>query len=163
MTKWARTTTAVATAFLILTGFRGFAQPQYTPHQPDLSQFHNGANTEQDRSPTGDRKNAIRPPRPIGSETDVAGSIDPRSVQSIPAEVRPETSPTKDLPPQFRRRLVDYQTTEPAGTIVIDTGNTYLYLVFNNNKAMRYGIGVGREGFTWAGSERVSRMAEWPD
>jgi lipoprotein-anchoring transpeptidase ErfK/SrfK len=46
---------------------------------------------------------------------------------------------------------------------VIDTANTYLYLVLGNGKAMRYGIGVGREGFTWAGAERVSRMAEWPD
>jgi hypothetical protein len=53
--------------------------------------------------------------------------------------------------------------TEPAGTIVIDTANTYLYLVLGNGQAMRYGIGVGREGFTWAGAERVSRMAEWPD
>jgi lipoprotein-anchoring transpeptidase ErfK/SrfK len=67
------------------------------------------------------------------------------------------------LPPQFRRQLVDYVSREPAGTIVIDTPNTYLYLVLGNNKAMRYGIGVGREGFTWAGAERISRMKEWPD
>ena len=50
-----------------------------------------------------------------------------------------------------------------AGTIVIDTPNTYLYLVLGNGKALRYGIGVGREGFTWSGSERISRLAEWPD
>src|SRR5262249_34599283 len=59
--------------------------------------------------------------------------------------------------------MVDYRAREPAGTIVIDTANTYLYLVLGNGKAMRYGIGVGREGFTWSGAERVSRMAEWPD
>ena len=52
---------------------------------------------------------------------------------------------------------------EPAGTIVIDTPNTYLYLVLGNGKAIRYGIGVGREGFTWAGTEQISKMAEWPD
>ena len=46
---------------------------------------------------------------------------------------------------------------------MIDTQNTYLYLILGGGKAMRYGIGVGREGFTWAGAERVSRMAEWPD
>ena len=46
---------------------------------------------------------------------------------------------------------------------MIDTANTYLFLVLGNGQAMRYGIGVGREGFTWAGAERVSRMAEWPD
>jgi lipoprotein-anchoring transpeptidase ErfK/SrfK len=76
---------------------------------------------------------------------------------------RPETGPRKELPPQFRRTTVDYRTREPAGTIIIDTANTYLYLVLGNGQAMRYGIGVGREGFTWAGAERVSRMAEWPD
>jgi lipoprotein-anchoring transpeptidase ErfK/SrfK len=77
--------------------------------------------------------------------------------------VRPETGPKKQLPPQFRRTLVDYSTKEPAGTIIIDTPNTYLYLVLGNGKALRYGVGVGREGFTWAGAEKVSRMAEWPD
>ena len=67
------------------------------------------------------------------------------------------------LPPQFRKQLVDFQTPEPAGTLVIDTQNTFLYLVLGNGQALRYGIGVGREGFTWAGAERVSRMTEWPD
>ena len=67
------------------------------------------------------------------------------------------------MPPQFRRTLVDYRTKEPAGTIIIDTPNTYLYLVLGNGKAMRYGVGVGREGFTWAGAEKVTKMAEWPD
>ena len=68
-----------------------------------------------------------------------------------------------DLPPQFQRQLVDYPTTEPAGTIVIDTPHTFLYLMLGNGKALRYGIGVGREGFTWSGTERISRMTEWPD
>jgi lipoprotein-anchoring transpeptidase ErfK/SrfK len=81
----------------------------------------------------------------------------------LPPEDQPETGPVKSLPPKFRRTTVDYRTNEPAGTIVIDTPNTYLYLVLGNGKAKRYGIGVGREGFTWAGTERVSRMAEWPD
>ena len=109
-------------------------------------------------------QNAIRPPRPIGSDTDVTGSVDPKSrVQTLPAEVRPESGQAKELAPHFRRQLVDYRTAEPAGTIVVDTANTYLYLVLGHDKAMRYGIGVGREGFTWAGTERISRMAEWPD
>jgi lipoprotein-anchoring transpeptidase ErfK/SrfK len=59
--------------------------------------------------------------------------------------------------------MVDYPTTEPAGTIIIDTPNTYLYLVLGGGKAVRYGVGVGREGFTWAGREKITRMAEWPD
>jgi lipoprotein-anchoring transpeptidase ErfK/SrfK len=77
--------------------------------------------------------------------------------------VRPETGPTKELPLQFRRTMVDYRTKEPAGTIIIDTPNTHLYFVLGNGKAMRYGVGVGREGFTWAGAEKVTKMAEWPD
>jgi lipoprotein-anchoring transpeptidase ErfK/SrfK len=67
------------------------------------------------------------------------------------------------LPAHLRRQVVEYPTREMAGTIVIDTARTFLYLVQGDGKAIRYGIGVGREGFTWAGRERVSRMAEWPD
>src|SRR5436309_14938201 len=82
---------------------------------------------------------------------------------AFPPDVRPETGPKKELAPQFRRTLVDYPTKEPAGTIIIDTPNTYLYLVLGNGKALRYGVGVGREGFTWSGVQQVTRMAEWPD
>jgi lipoprotein-anchoring transpeptidase ErfK/SrfK len=81
----------------------------------------------------------------------------------LPPEVRPQTETKEELPSQFRRTLVDYGTTEPAGTIIIDTPNTYLYLVLGGGKAVRYGVGVGREGFTWSGVERVTRMLEWPD
>jgi lipoprotein-anchoring transpeptidase ErfK/SrfK len=56
-----------------------------------------------------------------------------------------------------------YPTVEPPGTIIIDTPNTYLYLTIGHSKAIRYGIGVGREGFTWSGTEHISRMKEWPD
>jgi lipoprotein-anchoring transpeptidase ErfK/SrfK len=82
---------------------------------------------------------------------------------ALPPEVRPEIAPAKELAPQFRRTLVDYRTKEPAGTIIIDTSNTHLYFVLGNGKALRYGVGVGREGFTWSGMERVTRMLEWPD
>ncbi len=63
----------------------------------------------------------------------------------------------------FRRQLVDYRTSEAPGTIIIDTPNTYLYLVMAGGKAMRYGIGVGREGFTWSGTQSITRKQEWPD
>ena len=85
------------------------------------------------------------------------------SVEGLPPDEQPEQGPRMDLPPQFQRQLVDYPTTEPAGTIVIDTPHTFLYLMLGNGKALRYGIGVGREGFTWSGTERISRMTEWPD
>ena len=64
---------------------------------------------------------------------------------------------------RFKRRVVNYATNEAPGTIVIDTPNTYLYLVMSEGKAMRYGIGVGREGFTWAGVKHIEKKAEWPD
>ena len=63
----------------------------------------------------------------------------------------------------LRRRIVDYRTAEAPGTIIVDTPNTFLYLVMPGGKAMRYGIGVGREGFTWSGVKTVERKAEWPD
>ena len=82
---------------------------------------------------------------------------------TLPPEDQPETGKPKELPPNLKKQLVDYATREPAGTIVIDTSNTYLYLTLGGGKALRYGIGVGRDGFTWAGTERVSKMKEWPD
>lgn len=63
----------------------------------------------------------------------------------------------------LRRQIVRYPTNEPSGTIIIDTPNTYLYLVLDGGRALRYGIGVGREGFTWSGVEHITRMSEWPD
>jgi lipoprotein-anchoring transpeptidase ErfK/SrfK len=68
-----------------------------------------------------------------------------------------------DMPANLRRQMVAYPTSEAPGTIVIDTPHTYLYLVLGGGKAMRYGIGVGREGFTWSGTQTISRKQEWPD
>ena len=89
---------------------------------------------------------------------------------SVFREVMPqqEALPGEDeapaqLPANLRRQTVNYATHEAPGTIVIDTPNTYLYYVLGNGKAIRYGIGVGREGFTWAGSKTVEKKAEWPD
>lgn len=67
------------------------------------------------------------------------------------------------LPEHLQRTIVAYDTREAPGTIVIDTGNTYLYYVLGHGRAIRYGVGVGREGFTWSGVKTVSRKAEWPD
>jgi len=74
-----------------------------------------------------------------------------------------EGAAQSQAPSQFRRQVVDYRTSEAPGTIVIDTPNTFLYLVMPGGKAMRYGIGVGREGFTWSGTQTITRKAEWPD
>ncbi len=63
----------------------------------------------------------------------------------------------------LRRVTVNYPSDEAPGTIIVDTQNTYLYYVLGGGKAIRYGIGVGREGFTWTGVKTVERKAEWPD
>jgi lipoprotein-anchoring transpeptidase ErfK/SrfK len=67
------------------------------------------------------------------------------------------------LPQQLRRAVVRLDTREAAGTVIIDTGNTTLYYVLGQGRAIRYGVGVGRQGFTWAGVQTISRKAEWPD
>jgi lipoprotein-anchoring transpeptidase ErfK/SrfK len=71
--------------------------------------------------------------------------------------------PDPDLAPRLHRQVVNYATTSAVRTIVIDTAQTYLYYVLGDGRAIRYGIGVGREGFTWSGTQAVTRMAEWPD
>jgi lipoprotein-anchoring transpeptidase ErfK/SrfK len=108
---------------------------------------------------------AIRPPGAIGAAPAAPAGSQPAPVStaSLPPEDQPETGELKELPPNLKRQLVDYQTKEPAGTLIVDTPHTYLYLVLGNGKALRYGVRVGREGFTWTGTERISKMTEWPD
>ncbi|MDR3468893.1 MAG: L,D-transpeptidase [Xanthobacteraceae bacterium] len=69
----------------------------------------------------------------------------------------------EQLPPQYQRQMVLYRTEEPPGTIIIQTSERYLYLVQGNGRALRYGIGVGRDGFQWQGLLKISRKSEWPD
>jgi len=140
----------------------GQARAQYYPSQPSAPL----PPTDTSAQSVTEQQYGLRPPAPIGPETNVTGSLGsiPRPhIAALPPDLRPETGRAKELPPQFRRALVHFRTTEPSGTIIVDTANTYLYLVLSNGKAIRYGIGVGREGFTWSGTEKVSRMAEWPD
>jgi lipoprotein-anchoring transpeptidase ErfK/SrfK len=66
-------------------------------------------------------------------------------------------------PERLRRAVVAFGTAEAPGTIIIDTGNTTLYYVLGQGRAIRYGVGVGRDGFTWSGVQTISRKAEWPD
>jgi lipoprotein-anchoring transpeptidase ErfK/SrfK len=67
------------------------------------------------------------------------------------------------IPPQFLRRTVAYPTNEPPGTIVIDPASHFLYLVQEGGQAIRYGVGVGRQGFGWSGIANVHVKREWPD
>jgi lipoprotein-anchoring transpeptidase ErfK/SrfK len=116
----------------------------------------------------------VRPPGAVGNAPQAApqpqapagAALQPQApagTAALPPEDQPETGQPKELPANLKRQLVDYATKEPAGTIVVDTANTYLYLVLGGGKAIRYGVRVGRDGFTWTGTERISRMKEWPD
>src|SRR4029079_11848778 len=88
-----------------------------------------------------------------------------------PAEAAPppvSVAPSQDegtvvMPARLKRQVVNYATREAPGTIIIDTPNTYLYYVLGGGQAIRYGIGVGREGFTWSGTQTITRKSEWPD
>jgi lipoprotein-anchoring transpeptidase ErfK/SrfK len=87
-------------------------------------------------------------------------------IMTPPVQAAPQVQADEDaieMPARLRRQVVNYATREAPGTIVIDTPNTYLYLVMGNGQAMRYGIGVGRDGFTWAGTQSITKKAEWPD
>jgi lipoprotein-anchoring transpeptidase ErfK/SrfK len=113
-----------------------------------------------------DGSGAPRPPATIGEPSPLTAGGHPGGhprYAALPQNDQPEEGDPQELAPQLRRQLVDYRTSEPAGTLIVDTPHTYLYLVLGTGKALRYGIGVGREGFTWSGEERVSRMSHWPD
>jgi lipoprotein-anchoring transpeptidase ErfK/SrfK len=99
----------------------------------------------------------------------LAMTSESNAVASIFREVMPDHGPNSeaDIDAQTSARLhrqtVHYVTAEAPGTIVIDTPNTYLYFVLGCGKAIRYGIGIGREGFTWSGVKTIERKSEWPD
>jgi lipoprotein-anchoring transpeptidase ErfK/SrfK len=86
--------------------------------------------------------------------------VAPPPVQAAPPD---DEDATFELPARLKRQVVSYPTREAPGTIIIDTPNTYLYLILGNGQAMRYGIGIGREGFTWSGTQTIVKKAEWPD
>ena len=85
---------------------------------------------------------------------------EPQAAQGAPSD---EQEAPFELPARFKRQIVAYPTHEAPGTIIIDTPNTYLYYVLGGGQAIRYGIGVGREGFTWSGVQTITKKAEWPD
>ena len=114
-----------------------------------------------------------RPPEGIGAgPATVTGTVPqqpavgadgkPIVLSALPPEEQPEVN-APQLPAHLRRQEVAFATKEPAGTLVVDTPNTYLYYVLGGGRAIRYGVRVGRDGFTWTGVQKISRKAEWPD
>ena len=86
--------------------------------------------------------------------------------EALPSQLAPQAQDDNSdyvMPDRLRRAIVDFRTSEAPGTVVIDTPNTTLYYVLGGGRAVRYGVGVGREGFTWSGVQTVTRKAEWPD
>ncbi|AMN40032.1 L,D-transpeptidase [Rhodoplanes sp. Z2-YC6860] len=98
----------------------------------------------------------VPPPRPPSNMMAARGEPAMMQQQELEAQNRP-------IDPKFERQLVDYAGSEPAGTIVIDTPQRFLFLVQGNGKALRYGIGVGKPGFSWAGEKKITAKKEWPD
>src|SRR6516225_2482319 len=83
------------------------------------------------------------------------------NVQDQPGYV--PSAEEEQLSGAYEKQEVFFRTTEASGTIIIDTQNRFLYLVQGDNRALRYGIGVGREGFQWSGLQKIARKLEWPD
>src|SRR6266851_717010 len=114
---------------------------------------------------------ALRPPEAVGAPSGVTGSVQqppvgadgrPMVLSALPPDEQPELAPA-ELAPSLRRQEVSFPTKEPAGTLIVDTPNTYLYYVLGGGRAIRYGVRVGRDGFTWTGVQKISRKSEWPD
>ncbi len=96
----------------------------------------------------------LPPPVTLGDQAAYAAILD--EGKTIPAV------PVAEVPPEFQRQTVDYPTTEPIGTIIIDPSSKHLYLVTAANKALRYGIAVGRAGFGWSGEADIASRTTWP-
>jgi len=109
--------------------------------------------------------NRIQPGNQVASQAP-RSRVDPRYVQmyrAMPEEQFP--IPAVDLTkidPVYYRQLVNYTSSEPTGTIIVDTPNRFLYLTMENGQAMRYGVGIGRAGFDWGGTARIAYKREWP-
>ncbi len=105
---------------------------------------------------------------PKAAAPKVEASIDEQRYQALYNTIPGEKFPVNAIrpgviPPDFWRSEIDYRGGEPAGTIIVDPKAHYLYFVTGSGKAMRYGVGVGREGFAWSGSATINSKQEWPD
>jgi lipoprotein-anchoring transpeptidase ErfK/SrfK len=95
-----------------------------------------------------------------GSRGPLLPQMDPQQMQRQQEDASEPAHPAFD--PKYEKQLVDYRGKETAGTIIVDTPNKFLFLVQGDGRALRYGIGVGRPGFTWAGVKQISAKKEWP-
>jgi len=89
--------------------------------------------------------------------------IDPQQSMRQPQQEEVVDERQRSFDPKFEKQVVEYHGKEGAGTIVVDTPNKFLFLVQGDGKAVRYGIGVGKPGFSWAGEKKITAKKEWPD
>ncbi|HEY6701050.1 MAG TPA: L,D-transpeptidase [Pseudolabrys sp.] len=99
------------------------------------------------------------------------------TAQGLAAPLMPSQNPTMEdvdpgidntgraaeLPPEMRKQSVYYRTEQPPGTIIVNTADRHLFLIMGNGVALRYGVGVGRDGFQWGGVQKITLKREWPD
>ena len=90
-------------------------------------------------------------------------AINAQETMQIEEQPGREAGPDEELPAVFRHQMVFFRTMEAPGTVIIHTSDRFLYVVQGNNRAIRYGIGVGRDGFQWEGLLKITRKLEWPD
>jgi lipoprotein-anchoring transpeptidase ErfK/SrfK len=100
-----------------------------------------------------------RPPQTLAAPQ--YQSIEPQQNYAEPQQN--DESEDAQLPARLQKQVVDYPSREAPGTVIVDTPHTFLYYVLGNGKALRYGIGVGRDGYTWSGVKSIIRKTEWPD
>jgi lipoprotein-anchoring transpeptidase ErfK/SrfK len=144
---------------------------------PDDPRYGRPAVIYADRPPAGSNDPNVgygvpRPPGSVSGAPDATTAMQPppamdsqgrpMTVATLPPEEQPDGAPVQ-LPPNLRRQEVAFTTKEPAGTIIVDTPNTYLYYVLGGGRAIRYGVRVGRDGFTWTGVQKITKKTEWPD
>ena len=111
----------------------------------------------------------LRPGRAIAVPRDARPRSNPKHYASVPRQGRTQALSAKKakrraptIHPRYLPTVVDYHGPHKAGTVIVNTNERYLYLVESDGTARRYGVGVGRPGFEWAGTHKITRKAEWP-
>jgi lipoprotein-anchoring transpeptidase ErfK/SrfK len=109
------------------------------------------------------RQQPIQQRRVVQQQQQQRRVLFPQQPAAQPVAIRPDKPMRTQIEPQFLPQMVQYQTEQKSGTIVIDTRERFLYLVMADGMAKRYGVGVGKPGFEWAGTHKVTAKREWPD
>jgi lipoprotein-anchoring transpeptidase ErfK/SrfK len=126
----------------------GFVEFLFGDRQPQGGRY-------QQQQPVYQQQPSYESRRPLLPQAEPQPMMQPQEQASDPTQ--------RAFDPKFEKQEVEYHGKEAAGTIVVDTPNKFLFLVQGNGKALRYGIGVGKPGFTWSGTKQISAKKEWPD